>query len=69
MLVREYRYTMFPGVSKEELAFLDERDILVVGKIHARPRRSRYATGFVLIVSHVGFADDSGNLIWAPIGS
>ncbi len=58
--VRELRMAVFPGVAKAELASLEDRQVIVFGRLSVRPRKSPWETGFCLYVSRVAWRQDNG---------
>lgn len=58
--VRELRMAVFPGVSKAELASLEDRQVLVFGRLSTRPRKQPWETGFCLHVSRLAWRQDNG---------
>lgn len=65
--VRELRMAVFPGVTKAELAPLDERQVIVFGRLSARLRKSPWETGFCLNVSRLAWRQDNGQWIVARL--
>ena len=58
--VRELRLAVLPGVSKAELAGLEDRQVIVFGRLSVRPRKSPWETGFCLYVSRLAWRQDNG---------
>jgi len=67
LLIIERWYTLLPNISPMDLERYENKEIVVVGKLYPKPRPFMYATGFVLIVSHIVSVDDLGNLHWTAI--
>ena len=63
LVILERWYTLFPNLPPENLSQFENKTIVVVGRLRTRSRPFRYATPFVLFVSHIISTDDSGERI------
>ena len=62
VMILETWYTLFPNVTPKDLEHYENQEIIVVGIMISRPRQFRYATPFVLYVTHVISIQESGGL-------
>ena len=67
IMVLEERYTLFPNIEPKNLIQYEDTKIIVIGTLHSRHRVYLSSTGFVLIVSHIGYVNKSGKLEWMSL--
>jgi|GEM_PF-6148935 len=61
VLLRNFGIAVFPGVTREKLAALEERPVVLFGRLDGRARPWPWATGFCLTVSRIGVPQPDGH--------
>lgn len=62
------RFSIFPDTLPQDLRIFNKKEIIVVGTIGTRPRESMDDTAYVIVVSHIGYLNEHGQLEWKKIG-
>jgi len=60
-------WTIFPYITPQQLRRFDNREIIVQGRLIARPLRWRNNTGYVIIANYIGCLNQAGNLEWITV--
>jgi hypothetical protein len=62
-------WTIFPNLKKDDLNALNEREILVWGRLITRARKWKYNTGYALIAEQIALLDDDHHVKWLAVTS
>jgi len=64
----DQRYPIvFPQVTKDDLSFFDNKQIIVLGTLMGRPRQKYTEQGFFIIANIIGYPDIEGNIKWISL--
>jgi len=60
VLLRFIQPAVFPGISRNDLAQLEDRPVILFGRLAVKERYYPWATGFFLLVSRIAWRQDDG---------
>jgi hypothetical protein len=58
---------IFPDVTKEQLSKLENKEIVVLGRLISHPRRIPSERGYAIVAEIFGYLNESGVLNWVSI--